>query len=102
MFRRDYAANYTVPESEIKVRLGEITAPHPASNRGVFKAIPHPDYFDNKTLTTSDVALLQLCEPVSFTDKIRPICLPSSSVNLAAFKVCGVATGYGDITRLGL
>ena len=102
MFCRNYTANYDVPESKIKVRLGEITAPHPAPDRGVFKAIPHPNYVYDETQLTSDVALLQLCDPVSFTDKIRPICLPSSSVDLASFKVCGVSTGYGLTKPKGL
>jgi len=52
----------------------------------------HPDW--DPHLTTADVALLQLSNPVTFTDTVRPICLPPRNVDLNSFKVC-VDTGFG-------
>jgi len=52
----------------------------------------HPDW--DRDLIIADVALLQLSSPVTFTDTIRPICLPPRNVDLNSFKVC-VGTGFG-------
>jgi secreted trypsin-like serine protease len=43
-----------------------------------------------------DIALLHLVNPITFSETIEPICLPSSNVDLKEFKVC-VATGFGQI-----
>jgi len=49
----------------------------------------------NVFLKFIDVAILHLRSPIPFTDTIKPICLPTPSVNLQQFKVC-VATGFGN------
>jgi len=81
--------------SQLQIRLGAIrtfAADPDAVNVGVSRIISHP-YYSADDLT-SDIALLQLSSPVTFTDTILPICLPSRTVNLNRFKVC-VDTGFG-------
>ena len=58
----------------------------------VSRMFSHPQY-DSRT-DVADIALLKLSSPVTFTDTIRPICLPSQEVNFNQFKVC-VGTGFG-------
>jgi len=60
---------------------------------GVSKVIPHPV---NKRVAENfaDVALLKLKRPVTYTDTVRPICLPSPDVDLHQFNVCYVI-GFG-------
>jgi len=81
--------------SDLQIRLGGILASDPdpdAVYASVSRVIPHPDY--NSTAFLADVGLLRLTRPISYTDTILPICLPSSDVNLDQFKVC-VDTGFG-------
>ncbi|XP_030601164.1 ST14 transmembrane serine protease matriptase a [Archocentrus centrarchus] len=47
----------------------------PAEKRNLKQIIPHPNY--NSFTFDNDIALMQLDSPVSYTDYIRPICLPS-------------------------
>ena len=58
----------------------------------------HPNY--DPYTTNNDVALLRLPKPINYTDYIRPICLPSSDVDLRSFSVC-VATGFGYLQYQG-
>jgi len=63
--------------------------------------IPHPNFIYSFTSGfPNDVGLLYLTEPVSYTDTILPICLPSPDVNTDQFKVC-VDTGFGRTSRYG-
>jgi len=81
--------------SNIEIRLGgilETDAEPGVIHVGVSRAIPYPYY--NRSFITGDIALLKLSTPVTFTDTIRPVCLPSRDVNVNRFKVC-VATGFG-------
>jgi len=81
--------------SELQVRLGGILVTDPDPDTvyaNVSHVIPHPNYY--RTGHLNDVGLLYLTSPVSYTDTILPICLPSSNVNLDQFKVC-VDTGFG-------
>jgi len=87
--------------SHLRVRLGGILATDPDPDvvyANVSRVIEYPDY--TRRPITGDVALLQLSSAVTFTDTIRPICLPPSDVNLNQFKVC-VDTGFGvtDFSR---
>merc|ERR1712110_151424 len=43
----------------------------------VKKATMHPDY--NKKTMDNDIAVLELADELTFTDKIKPACLPSSA-----------------------
>jgi len=88
--------------SQLQIRLGAIRTygrDPDAVNVGVSRIISHPDY--HREDLTSDIALLQLSSPVTFTDTILPICLPSSTVNLNRFKVC-VDTGFGGTGYSGM
>jgi secreted trypsin-like serine protease len=83
----------------ISVRAGSVLfygSDPDAQNLKVDRVITHPDYNDNdaRNVIINDIALLRLSKPVTFTDTVRPICLPSENVNLQQFKVC-VATGFG-------
>jgi len=81
--------------SELKIRLGGL---HKSDDEPdvvyafVSKVIPHPGY--RFAGFVDDIALLKLTRPVTYTDTIRPICLPSEDVDLDQFKVC-VNTGFG-------
>merc|ERR1711953_1270882 len=64
----------------------------------VKKATMHPDY--NKKTTDNDIAVLELSEELTFTDKIRPACLPSSetkdySGSASTISGWGGTIGYG-------
>ncbi|XP_078509281.1 uncharacterized protein LOC144769149 [Lissotriton helveticus] len=48
------------------------------------------------TGTLGDIALLELESPVTFTDYIQPVCLPSASIQLPVGMSC-VVTGWGNI-----
>jgi len=88
--------------SNFEIRLGGILATDPEPgviHVGVSRAILYPYY--NHSEITGDIALLKLSSPVTFTDTIRPVCLPSRDVNVNRFKVC-VATGFGRIDFIGL
>jgi len=83
------------------VRLGGILATDPEPDvvyAGVSRVILYPDYDDDRLL--GDIALLQLSTAVSFTDTIRPVCLPPRDVDLNRFKVC-VDTGFGRTNSTG-
>lgn len=56
------------------------------------RIISHPDY--NQMTFDYDIALLELSEPLEFTNTIQPICLPSSSHVFPAGMACWV-TGWG-------
>ena len=88
------------PPSELEIRLGGL---HKYDDEPdvvyafVSKVIPHPDLIldlDHNNIS-ADIALLKLTRPVTYTDTIRPICLPSADVDLDQFKVC-VNTGFGE------
>ena len=85
-----------VQPDRVKIRLGGLR--RDGSERGVVKVgvskvLPYPDYkpVDGHH---GDIALLKLKRPVTYTNTIRPICLPSADVDLDQFEVCYV-TGFG-------
>ena len=55
--------------------------------------IDHPDYNDNTF--DNDFAIIKLASPVTFSDRVSPICLPSTSTNYDN-KVATV-TGWGTL-----
>lgn len=67
--------------------------------RPVKKIISHPDY--NQMTFDYDIALLELTEPLEFTNTIQPICLPSSSHVFPAGMSCWV-TGWGALREGGI
>ena len=60
--------------------------------------IIHPHY-KNKTGNDNDFAIIKLASPVSFSDRVSPICLPSTSTNYDN-KVATV-TGWGTLSSGG-
>lgn len=63
--------------------------------RNVAFATMHPLY--NPTILENDIALLRLDQPVPLLDPIRPVCLPTNSIQNFDFKKAIVA-GWG-LTR---
>jgi len=81
--------------SQVQVRLGSTYLylnDSSAQTLTIDMIISNPNYYYYPG--PGDIALLRLSSPIVYTDTIRPICLPSSNINLAQFKVC-VATGFG-------
>ncbi|XP_040899744.1 suppressor of tumorigenicity 14 protein homolog [Toxotes jaculatrix] len=66
--------------------------------RSLKSIISHPDY--NQMTFDYDIALLELSEPLEFTNTIQPICLPSSSHVFPAGMSCWV-TGWGALREGG-
>ncbi|XP_041638294.1 prothrombin, partial [Cheilinus undulatus] len=95
-----WGKNFTV--NDILVRLGK-------HNRGKYEKeterivalseiIVHPRY-NWKTNLNRDIALLQLRQPITFSDEIHPICLPTKAVAKALMTLGykGRVTGWGNL-----
>jgi len=54
----------------------------------------HPQFKLTPDTAANDLALIKLGQPISFSDTIRPICLPAASAELPVGKTCFVA-GWG-------
>ncbi len=68
--------------------------------KDVTKFFKHPAYL--KSGVTDDIALIELPEPVEFTDKIRPVCLPRLRDSADTFVGTEMmAAGWGKITGTG-
>lgn len=65
----------------------------------VKRIISHPDY--NQMTFDYDIALLELSEPLKFTNTIQPICLPAASHVFPAGMACWV-TGWGAMREGGI
>ncbi|XP_059194448.1 suppressor of tumorigenicity 14 protein homolog [Centropristis striata] len=66
--------------------------------RAVKRIISHPDY--NQMTFDYDIVLLELVEPLKFTNTIQPICLPAASHVFPAGLACWV-TGWGLLREGG-
>ncbi|OXB70110.1 UNVERIFIED_CONTAM: hypothetical protein H355_014773 [Colinus virginianus] len=60
--------------------------------RSVKQYIIHPSF--NKTTMDSDIALLQLAEPLEFNHYVSPVCLPAKEEVVQPSSVC-IVTGWG-------
>ncbi|XP_070561156.1 mannan-binding lectin serine protease 1-like [Ptychodera flava] len=72
-----------IPLRSINVTFGVHRRSEPTEHvqqRGVSEILRHPDY--NVLDFDADIALLRLATPISFTDYVRPICLPQSETVL--------------------
>ncbi|NWW89502.1 OVCH2 protein, partial [Rhynochetos jubatus] len=72
--------------------LHDLTEQEYRQKRSVKQYITHPSF--NKTTMDSDIALLQLAEPLEFNPYVRPVCLPAKEEVLQPSRVC-VVTGWG-------
>ena len=62
--------------------------------RSVHSIITHPDY--NNDPFANDIALMKLSEQVTFTEYIKPVCLPSNMSTFHNGTTCW-ATGWGAV-----
>uniref|UniRef100_A0A8C0G4I4 Peptidase S1 domain-containing protein n=1 Tax=Bubo bubo TaxID=30461 RepID=A0A8C0G4I4_BUBBB len=69
-----------------------VTAAHCLNSKSVKQYIIHPSF--NKTTMDSDIALLQLAEPLEFNPYVGPVCLPAKEEAVQPSRVC-VVTGWG-------
>ncbi|NWW42849.1 OVCH2 protein, partial [Pedionomus torquatus] len=72
--------------------LHDLTEQEYKQKRSVKQYIIHPRF--NKTTMDSDIALLQLAEPLEFNHYVRPVCLPAKEETVQPSRVC-VVTGWG-------
>ncbi|NWH19457.1 OVCH2 protein, partial [Grus americana] len=72
--------------------LHDLTEQEYRQKRLVKQYIIHPSF--NKTTMDSDIALLQLAEPLEFNHYVRPVCLPAKEEVVQPSRVC-VVTGWG-------
>uniref|UniRef100_A0A8C5Q513 Peptidase S1 domain-containing protein n=1 Tax=Leptobrachium leishanense TaxID=445787 RepID=A0A8C5Q513_9ANUR len=95
------AAHCVKPPSQYAIALGMLQTSGSNPHSIVLKVddiMSHPAY--TKTGSKGDIALMRLSSPVTYTDYIRPICLPSSSVSFPCGLQCWV-TGWGTRTFNG-
>ncbi|XP_011629810.1 uncharacterized protein LOC105422211 [Pogonomyrmex barbatus] len=76
-------------------RRGSFRSPHEQLLRVDYISL-HPDYIDNGFV--NDIAVIRLERAVSFSDYIRPVCLPKAPV--ASGTIC-VVTGWGQLYEIG-
>uniref|UniRef100_A0A452GPP3 Peptidase S1 domain-containing protein n=1 Tax=Gopherus agassizii TaxID=38772 RepID=A0A452GPP3_9SAUR len=89
------------PQSAYRVNLKEHQLSNPSPSlvsSPVHQILIHPDY--NRGTRAADIALVQLAEPVRYTDEILPVCLPGPSDSFAENHMCWV-TGWGRIDSEG-
>ncbi|NXY48231.1 OVCH2 protein, partial [Ceuthmochares aereus] len=72
--------------------IHDLTEKEYRQKRSVKQYIIHPSF--NKTTMNSDIALLQLEEPLEFNNYVRPVCLPTKEEVVQPSSVC-VVTGWG-------
>jgi secreted trypsin-like serine protease len=88
----------TYPPYAYTVKLGSIYLDGFNNDTQTFSVdlvLRHP-LFNYDTLTF-DSGLLRLSTRITFTDTVRPICMPSPNVDLNQFRVC-VITGFGQFS----
>ncbi|XP_075783955.1 ovochymase-2 isoform X2 [Pelodiscus sinensis] len=86
-FKEQYRELWTVVAG-----LHDITEQEHSQRRSVKLYIVHHDF--NKTTMDSDIALLQLTEPLEFNHYVRPVCLPETGEVVQPSRVC-TTTGWG-------
>ncbi|EPY89735.1 transmembrane protease serine 2 [Camelus ferus] len=64
----------------------------------IAKVISHPNY-DSKT-KNNDIALMKLQTPLTFNDRVKPVCLPNPGMMLEATQSCWIS-GWGATYEKG-
>lgn len=74
----------------------QLESPGPRAQQvGIAWVLPHPRY-TWKEASRADIALVRLGRTIQFSERVLPICLPDSSVQLPANTSCWIA-GWGTI-----
>ncbi|XP_041865180.1 transmembrane protease serine 2 [Melanotaenia boesemani] len=81
-----------------RVFYGDVRLSRMTSRREVDKIIRHEDY-DPQT-NDNDVALVKLRTPLTFTETVRPVCLPSAGIYISAGSQAWI-TGWGTLRSSG-
>lgn len=88
---------YSSSPSLWRVYYGDVNLENMFNSR-VQKIIKHKD-FDTRT-NNYDIALLKLDTPLTFNNKVRPVCLPNVDLNLSANRQAWI-TGWGALQSTG-
>jgi len=86
--------------SSMRVKLGIHRTSDTAPTLTVSQVIAHENYNSPKQMD-NDIALLKLSTPVTFTDKIKPLCLPSANDNWQTGTENTVIMGWGTTSSGG-
>jgi len=91
-----------MPASHFQVFLGEHnTADREFIKLEIAEIINHPDYKNHRSLyLESDYAILRLANPVPFTKKVSPACLPAD-MSATYAGVLATTTGWGALIEGG-
>ena len=95
------AAHCTADQSttSLKVVIGEHKTKYDELNRvDVSQIIDHPDY--NSVTMNNDFSILKLAEPVKYSDKVQPACLPNNRREKYVGEKATV-TGWGALSYYG-
>ena len=78
----------------MRVSVGVHHRGQPEDRIGVTTIALHPSWSGSNVLT-HDLAVLTLAHPVTFTDKVRPLCLPADAT-LSYANAEATAAGWGN------
>uniref|UniRef100_A0A8C2U8U1 Peptidase S1 domain-containing protein n=1 Tax=Coturnix japonica TaxID=93934 RepID=A0A8C2U8U1_COTJA len=99
IFSRIIGGEEAVPHSwpwQVSIQISDQHILHlvdsSGNKRSVKQYIIHPSF--NKTTMDSDIALLQLAEPLEFNHYVHPVCLPAKEEVVQPSSVC-IITGWG-------
>ena len=90
-----------IAPSSIRVLLGEHNVADNEFNRvDVAEIINHPDYKRDPRFIDNDYSILRLANPVTFTNKVSPACLPTD-LSSTYTDVLATVTGWGRLRSKG-